>query len=87
MKDEKITQKALKNAEGKRLLEQTKLEYSQLIINELKTNPQIYQSLLEELEIKNDDFLNCLSGETKANISLYDQALVLVRKKTNKHNK
>ena len=87
MTDENKTKQILKNIEGKRLLEQTRLEYSQLIINELKTNPQIYQSLLEELEIKNDDFLNCLSGETKANISLYDQALVLVRKKTKQDNK
>ena len=87
MTDENQTKKALKNAEGKRLLEQTKLEYSQLIINELKTNPQIYSQLLRELEITNDQFLKYLSGEINANISIYDEALVLVRKKTKKENK
>ena len=41
----------IKNAEGKRMLEKTLLNYSIEIIEELKTNPKLLNNLLDELAI------------------------------------
>ena len=70
----------LKNAEGKGLLEQTKLNYSKNIINEIYNNPEILDELLDELEIDEKDFYDKLSGDKDANITFYDQALILTKK-------
>jgi len=72
---EKKILKNLKNAEGKRLLEKTKLEYSKEIIKELQKNPQIFQDLIEYLEITEEEFYAYISGDLKGNISIYDAAL------------
>ena len=74
--------KQLKNAKGKRLLQKNMLEYSKEIITNLEKNPQIITQILDELEIPEEDFFAYISGEKKANITLYDQTLTLVKTKT-----
>lgn len=76
--------KKLKNAEGKRLLEKNILEYSKEIIKNLENNPDILNEIIDELEITEEDFLAYLSGDKKANITLYDQTLCLVKSKIKK---
>lgn len=71
----------LKNAEGMRLLEKTKLEYSKEIINELKKDPKKLSSILENAELTELELFEYLSGEKKANIVLYDQVLTLAKRK------
>ena len=79
----------LKNTEAKRLLEKTKLEYSQSILNILKDNPELYPQLLDHLEINEKELLLNLSGEYNENITFYDEALhklnTLTKKKNNNH--
>ena len=89
MNNEIITKRKLKNAEGKRLLEKTRLEYSREIIIKLQEDPIKLNEVLTELEITEADFLNYLSGVENANITFYDQALTLVKKKefTKNNNK
>lgn len=71
----------LKNAEGKRMLEVTKLEYSKAIIRELKKNPDYIEVIIDYLKIPEETIISHLSGDTKANISFYDQALEIVKSK------
>lgn len=71
--------KKLKNAKGKRLLEKILLEYSKEIIDILEQNPNVLIQILDELEITQEDFFAYISGEKEGNITLYDQALSLVR--------
>lgn len=74
--------KKIKNAKGKRLLEKVLLEYSREIINILENNPDMLIQILDELEITEEDFFACISGEKRENITLYDQTLSLVRAKS-----
>ena len=78
------TRKKLRNAKGKRLYEKTILEYSREIILELENAPSLLPDLLKELELDEDDFFSYISGNQQANITLYDQTLCLIRKKTSK---
>ena len=73
--------KQLKNANGKRLLQKNILEYSKEIITNLENNPEKLKQVIDELEITEEDFFAYISGEKKANITLYDQTLSLVRTK------
>ena len=73
--------KQLKNVEGKRLLTKTILEYSKEIIISLESNPDLLTPVLDELEITEEDFFAYLSGEKKGNITIYDQALSLIKTK------
>lgn len=78
--------KELLNAEGKRLLQKTKLEYSKNIIDILKNNPRLFNEILDNMYISKEELLGHLSGEIDGNIVIYDQALVLARKFTNNIN-
>ena len=69
----------LKNAEGKRILEETILGYSKEIIQDLQDNPEIIHKLVDMLEVTEDELLAYLSGELTANITLYDQTLTLTK--------
>ena len=80
------TIKQLKNAKGKRMLEKIILEYSKEIIDGLVNNPDILFQVLDNLEITEEDFFSYLSGEKKGNIAVYDQALLLVRKRIKDHS-
>lgn len=73
----------LQNVEGKKALELNKLQYTMQIINGLEMDPSILPELLESLELTEDDFFSHLSGDTRTNITLYDQALQLVNEKNN----
>ena len=75
--------KQLKNAEGKRLLEKTLLEYSKYIIQHLEEDPTLLIELLEKLEITEEEFYEYISGDKKGNIALYDQALCLTKQLIN----
>ena len=85
MNNNEITKRKLKNAEGKRMLEKTKLEYSKRIINGIEKEPELLDSLLKNLEVTEQDFLNYLSGDTTTNITFYDQTLTLVKMKRKKN--
>lgn len=74
--------KQLNNAKGKRIIEKIYLEYSKEIILELEKNPNILPLLLHEIEVTEEDFFQYISGETKANITFYDQTLTEVNKKS-----
>lgn len=76
--------KQLKNAKGKRLLQKNILEYSKEIITNLENNPEILNQVLDELEIPEEDFFAYISGEKKANITLYDQTLSIIKTKVKK---
>lgn len=78
------TVRKLKNADGKRLNVKTKLEYAKEISENLKQHPEYLQELLEVLEIVEDDLYLYLSCDKKANITLYDQALLHLVKKREK---
>lgn len=75
--------KKLKNAEGKRLLTKTILEYSKEIIIILEKRPEMLNQILDELELTEEEFFAYLSGDKKGNITLYDQTLCLIKNKTN----
>ena len=79
--------RALKNAEGKRLLEKNRLEYSKEIINILKDDPQILSELLEQLELTEQDFYKYISGDKNGNITLYDETLNQVTHLTRERKK
>lgn len=76
--------KMLKNADGKRILEKNRLDYSKEIINVLKSNPQIISDITDYLEVNENYFFELLSGEKKGNISFYDEALKSVYDLVNK---
>lgn len=76
--------KNLKNIEGKRLLEKTKLGYSMTIIQLLNENYELYPELLEYLGITEEELLAALSGERLENITFYHEALNYTLKKTKK---
>lgn len=80
MNRENEIRKQLKNIEGKRLLEKTKLEYSHAIIEGLNNNPNILSKVLESLNITEKELWELLSGEKNSNVVLYDQALETIIK-------
>ena len=86
MKNKNEIRKNIKNAEGKRILEKTLLNYSIEIIEELKINPKLLNNLLDELEITENKFINYISGEEEGNITFYDQTLKLIKKKNYKND-
>lgn len=75
------TQIKLKNIAGKRLLEKTKLEYSQSIIAELSKYPEIINEVIDNLDLVEEDFYDYLSGTKSTNITFYDEALSVAKEK------
>lgn len=73
----------IKNIEGKRLIQQTKLVYSLAIIEELKKNPELMNKVMLELGITKEEFCNALEGKIDQNITFYDQVLLTTRKINN----
>lgn len=71
----------LKNIAGKRLLEKTKLEYSQSIIAELSKYPEIINEVIDNLDLVEEDFYDYLSGTKSTNITFYDEALSVAKEK------
>lgn len=71
----------LKNAEGKRLLVKTALEYSKEISLKLQENPDLLAPILSELEMTPSDFLEYLTGFKIANITFYDETLSIIHSK------
>ena len=64
--DDKITK--LNNIEGLRLLKLTKLDYSKNIINLLKDNPNCLPTLLEALEVTEEEFSDYLLDNKKIDV-------------------
>ena len=53
----------------------------------LEDNPDLFDELLQDLDITIDDFFNKLNGEDSDNISFYDQGLESIKYLTkNKSN-
>ncbi len=86
MKEEINIKRKLENAEGKRLLEKTILEYSKEIISEIKKDYSLLSEITESLQIPEEELFRLLSGEKNGNIIYYDQALSITKKKV-KSNK
>ena len=81
MKEEINIKRKLENAEGKRLLEKTILEYSKEIISEIKKDYSLLSEITESLQIPEEELFRLLSGEKNGNIIYYDQALSITKKK------
>ena len=77
MKEEINIKRKLENAEGKRLLEKTILEYSKEIISEIKKDYSLLSEITESLQIPEEELFRLLSGEKNGNIIYYDQAINL----------
>lgn len=75
---------SLKNTEGKRLIQLSKLEYCNKIINNLKQNPDMIDSILREIEMSEKEFFSILSGEKIENIVVYDFILEYSKELLNK---
>ena len=86
MKEEINIKRKLENAEGKRLLEKTILEYSKEIISEIKKDYSLLSEITVSLQIPEEELFRLLSGEKNGNIIYYDQALSITKKKV-KSNK
>lgn len=86
MKEEINIKRKLKNAEGKRLLEKTILEYSKEIISAIQKDYRLLSEITESLQITEEELFRLLSGEKNGNIVYYDQALSIAKKKV-KSNK
>ncbi len=86
MKEEINIKRKLKNAEGKRLLEKTILEYSKEIISAIQKDYSLLSEITESLQITEEELFRLLSGEKNGNIVYYDQALSIAKKKV-KSNK
>lgn len=86
MKEEINIKRKLKNAEGKRLLEKTILEYSKEIISAIQKDYSLLSQTTESLQITEEELFRLLSGEKNGNIVYYDQVLSIAKKKV-KSNK
>lgn len=75
------TIKKLKNAEGKRMLEKLRLEYSKEIIQELLNDQTYFPELLNDIEETENNFLSYVSGDNPANITFYHETLVLLKQR------
>ncbi len=75
---DKLTKK-IKNAQGLRNLEQTRLAYSREILARLADDPSLVDVLVEELGISDAELFEKLSGSTQGNITFYDQSLSSIR--------
>ena len=73
------SRKKIKNAQGLRNLEQTRLAYSHEILANLAENPSLVDDLIEDLGITDSELFDNLSGATKGNITFYDQSLSSIR--------
>ncbi len=87
MSTENLTKQNLKNIEGTIQLAKTKLEYAKEIAKCLGEQPERLPELLEMLEITEEDFYAYLSGIKKSDITFFDQALSLVKRKNIKEQK
>ena len=81
MKEEINIKRKLENAEGKRLLEKTILEYSKEIISAIQKDYSLLSEITESLQIPEEELFRLLSGEEKGNIVYYDQVLSITKKK------
>ena len=70
----------LNNEQGKILYEKTILEYSKLIIDEIKKEPNRLPALLDKLGITKEEFYALISYEKKGNITFYDESLKLLKR-------
>jgi len=77
----------LKNADGKRLLVKTTLEYSKEISLKLHENPNLLELILSELEMTTSDFLEYLTGFKIANITFYDETLSIINSNTTRRSR
>lgn len=78
--------KRIKNAMGKRQLQMVKLDYSKEILMRLKNNSLVFNQLLDDLEITEEEFFELVSGDISSDISVYDQTLILLKKYSCKNN-
>ena len=81
MKEEINIKRKLENAEGKRLIEKTILEYSKEIISAIQKDYSLLSEITESLQIPEEELFRLLSVEEKGNIVYYDQVLSITKKK------
>ena len=76
MKEEINIKRKLKNAEGKRLLEKTILEYSKEIISAIQKDYSLLSEITESLQIPEEELFRLLSGEKNGNKKKMDAVFV-----------
>ena len=70
----------LDNEKGKILYEKTILEYSKLIVEEIRKEPNRLPILLDKLGITKEEFYSLISSQKKGNITFYDESLQILKK-------
>lgn len=83
MNDRNQTRKTMKNIQGTIQLAKSRLEYAREIVISLEQNPELLPELLIALELTEEELYIQLSNPEKGNITTYDQALVLLKRRTN----
>ena len=69
----------IKNAEGKKMVKKSILDYCDQILKIIKKHPEIVDDIISSLEVSEVDFFNSINGEANNNLTYYDHVLSLSR--------
>jgi len=72
--------KCFQNEKAKKMLYKNVLEYSKMILNQLDANKDLLPTILNSLEMTEEDFWKKISLENIDNTVFYDQVLDLLNK-------
>lgn len=72
--------KCFQNEKAKKMLYKNVLEYSKMILNQLDINKNLLPTILNALEMTEENFYKNISLEKTNNIVFYDQVLDLLNK-------
>lgn len=72
--------KRYQNEKAKRMLNKNIFEYSRIIVNQLDVNKNLLPTVLNSLEMTEEDFWKKISLENIDNVVFYDQVLDLLNK-------
>ena len=72
--------KCFQNEKAKKMLYKNILEYSKMILNQLDSNKDLLPTILNSLEMTEEDFWKKISLENIDNTVFYDQVLDLLNK-------
>lgn len=69
-----------RNEQGKSIIKEVRSNYLSEILKEIKQNPNIYSYLQEEMGLIEEEFYEYLFGDELANITVYSEMKVLIKK-------
>ena len=75
--DDNNYKKRLKDAMGKKLLEETYLNYAKMILQELHDDPDMIYDVTSILEMQEETFIDKIEN-TEPDIVFYDKTLTLI---------